>query len=61
MQLALEIRYYTEEYPWLCFRHAVEEANKGQSVKTEIDDFSRDSYLGPTECPLCYFSLKEKV
>lgn len=53
MKINVEIRYRTFEYPWLCFRHAVQEAMRGIEVATEIDDFSGDDYHGRITCGLC--------
>ena len=58
MDIPMQIRYYTNEHAWLCFNHAVEEANKGKEVKTEIDDFSSDYYMGNTRCTICELANK---
>lgn len=59
MNFNLQTRYYTEEHSWLCFRHAVQEAVKGKDVKTELDDYSSEYYLGPLDCLLCDMENKE--
>ena len=53
MNLNLKIRFYTEDYSWLCFKHAAQEASKGEDVKTEVDDYGSENYLGTTWCLLC--------
>ena len=53
MQIRLQIRYYTEDESWLCFRHAVLIALKGEVVSTSIDDYGSDYYLGVTYCTVC--------
>lgn len=53
MNLNLRVRYHTREWPWLCFRHAIRAAEAGEDVKTEIDDYGSEYYLGTTVCPLC--------
>ena len=53
MQLNVQVRFYTADYPWLCFRHAIEEAVKGVEVSVEVDDYHSDHYMGQTHCELC--------
>ncbi len=53
MNLRLKIRFYTDKYSWLCFKHAIIEATHGVNVQTEIDDFDSEYYLGDTHCILC--------
>ena len=53
MDLRLEIKFYTDKYSWLCFRHAVEEVLKGEDVKTEIDNYRDENYLGTVNCIRC--------
>jgi hypothetical protein len=57
MNIKIQLRLYTKEYSWLCFRHATQEAMKGAMVESEIDDYN-DYYMGPTYCQLC---SKEEV
>jgi len=58
MNINLQVRFYTEDYSWLCFRHAVQEASKGKDVKTEIDEYDVEYYGGPTFCLLCSQEIK---
>lgn len=53
MDIQVQIRFFTENNSWLCFRHAVVTAYRGGDVKTEIDDFSSEYYMGPTTCDYC--------
>ncbi len=49
MNINLRLRLYTDKLSWLCFKHAVEAANRGEEVKTDIDEFG-EYYGGPTYC-----------
>lgn len=53
MQINMQIRFSTEDFSWLCFNHAVAQVIKGIEVKTEIDEFSSDYYMGPIHCKIC--------
>lgn len=50
MQMNLRVRFFTEVYGWLCFKHATTEALAGREVKTEIDDYDSEYYMGTTWC-----------
>lgn len=49
MNLNLQIRFYTKDHSWLCFKHAVQSAIEGQDVKTEVDEFRTEFFA----CDLC--------
>jgi len=53
MEVHLAVRYYSEDFPWLCFRHAAILAIEGLSIETEIDDYRSDYSLIERVCPLC--------
>ena len=53
MEVHFYIRYYTEDFPWLCFRHATILAIEGLTIETEIDDYRNEYSLLETVCPLC--------
>jgi len=53
MNLRIQVRYYTKTCSWLCFRHAVAQALKGEEVHTELDDYDVEYYLGTTRCVVC--------
>lgn len=59
MEFDIRIRFYTKDRSWLCFRHAVQRAQWGEDVKTEIDDFGSEYYLGTTSCVDCSESSEE--
>jgi hypothetical protein len=53
MDINLKIKFSTDTERWLCFRHAVQAALRGEDVKTEIDDFDSEYYCGSTWCAPC--------
>lgn len=53
MSVSLKIRYFTDDYDWLCFKHAVELTNQGEEVHSTIEAYS-ETYEGSTVCNLCY-------
>lgn len=54
MDIKMQVRYSSENDPWMCFRHAVQAAMDGANVETTIDDYGSEYYLGRTSCELCY-------
>ena len=54
----MNIRYETVKYDWLCFKHAVEQANKGFDVQTEIVT-DIENYMGSTYCPRCKEEMED--
>ena len=51
--MQLQVKFSTKKHSWLCFKHAVEEAQKGHDVETDIDNFHDGYYMGSTYCKLC--------
>ena len=49
----LKIRFSTEDDPWLCFRHAAQDAQEGKDVAVDIGDYDSDYYMGRTYCMQC--------
>ena len=60
MSIDLKIRHSTAKYSWLCFRHATQEAMRGETVETELVESSHESYIGHTVCDLCSMEWTEK-
>lgn len=58
MQLNLDTRYtlVTREGNKivLCFKHAVQAANKGEDVQVEIDDFGSTGEMRSLHCRTCF-------
>ena len=50
--MTLIIEYSSATYSWLCFRHAVQEAMRGEDVKTEIVD-AGSLKMTTDSCSLC--------
>lgn len=50
-----KVYYHTHAYSHLCFKHAVEEANLGNRVITEVD--LDESYM---QCPKCKERREDK-
>lgn len=57
--MEIQIKFSSKTYSWLCFRHAVQEAMRGEDIKPEIDDWSSNYYMGTTFCILCSSELNE--
>jgi hypothetical protein len=54
VHIRAQIRFYTNDIDWLCFKHAVHHALElHEDVYTDIDDFNSDSYMGSLTCPDC--------
>lgn len=53
MEIKMQIRFFTKKHSWLCFRHAVEQSQKGENIQTELENYESDYYLGSTVCELC--------
>lgn len=53
MEVNAQIRFYTDDDSWLCFRHATQVAMSGQDVKVEVDNYADDYYMGRTHCKRC--------
>lgn len=53
MELNIRIRYSTESASWLCFRHAVQRAMKGEDVSTDVNNYDSEHYMGRTSCVDC--------
>jgi hypothetical protein len=60
MEVRLEVRYYTEDFSWLCFRHATALAIEGFSIETDIDDYRSEYSLIERVCPFCSGGEKKK-
>lgn len=54
----LRIKYSSSTYSWLCFRHAVQEAMRGDDVKTEIVDSGYIEEMTDS-CSLCDMAEKK--
>jgi len=54
MQIDVEVNYSTNDYHWLCFRHAVQEAMRGGNVMVEVTDYIM-------LCSLCEAELEESA
>ena len=59
MKVILQIKYSSSTYLYLCFRHAVQEAMRGEDIETEIVD---SGYLETMtdSCHLCEMSEEER-
>jgi len=55
----LDVKFSSKDYSWLCFRHAVSEAQKGENIEVEIDDWYSGRYMGSTFCTLCGIEIDE--
>lgn len=54
MEIKIQIRFSTQDAPWLCFRHAAKRAvEKDEEVQVDLDDFDSEYYLGTTRCVDC--------
>ena len=61
MQFNPEIRFSSDEEPWLCFRHAVVCAMVGKDVKTTIDEFGSECDMRQTWCEPCSREAQENI
>jgi hypothetical protein len=59
MSVNLKIRYFTDEYQWLCFKHAVELTNEGKEVHSTIEAYG-ETYSDSTVCELCYNEYEDE-
>lgn len=58
MSVTLHIKYSTKTYRWLCFKHATQEAMRGDDVEAEIvDAYYVDMSAG--SCNLCDMGVEE--
>jgi hypothetical protein len=55
----LRIKYETSLYDYLCFKHAVEQANKGAEVETVVFNYT-EGYMGSLCCERCSEGLERK-
>jgi len=53
MDIDMQLKFYTDDADWLCFRHATVRVMKGENVKHDVDDFNDEHYLGTTICVDC--------
>lgn len=59
MTIDMQVRYYTEDVEWLCFRHAVKRVMDGEDVHTEVDDYYEDRCMISTVCNDCCMEEEE--
>jgi hypothetical protein len=60
MEFDIVIQYSTEEYLWLCFRHAVILAFKGEDVDAKVTSSGSEDYEWLTICDLCVAEREQK-
>ena len=53
VRFSLKATFSTSEFSMLCFKCAVEEAQKGEDVDVEVDDYSSDYDTRSTQCKKC--------
>ena len=51
--MQLEIKYSSSTYSLLCFRHAVQEAMRGENVESYLAEQESNDYYDPECCNLC--------
>lgn len=51
--IRIEIKYSTKSYVWLCFRHAAQEAMRGENVNTDVITPAEKKFYVLTDCILC--------
>jgi len=61
MRMDLELRLYTKDVTWLCFRHAMERASKGEEILSEVDDFGNGYSWLIQICTDCEPSFKPVI
>ena len=50
----MKIRYSSDKFSWLCFRHATQLAVQNNvAINVDIDDYDSEYYGGSTVCKLC--------
>ena len=59
--LRLQTKYSSPAYSWLCFRHAVQEAMRGEHVRSEIGDWHPKSHSGQLACDLCKMEVDDSA
>ena len=53
MNINLAVKYLVDD-KIVCFKHAVLKSLEGKEVKTDVDDFDNEQYLGSLECTICH-------
>ena len=64
MQINLNVRFTLDTREGdkivLCFKHAVQAANKGKDVQMEVDDFGGTGDMRSLHCRTCFTEEKYK-